>query len=350
MRILKLLRDQSTNGITTYHRMLTQALRAQGHDVMLWPGEQSRLRQDPRTWLLHHRLEPLVRSAVASWKPDVIYVSHYTQARLAHRLRETLCTPWVTCMHNGHSPKRMAQWAHLLTNTSGVVTMSRTMDQLYQDLVHTPDWPAAAPRPAFLLSRLPLVLPPMRAPHDPSQPLTLTYCSRLSGNKGPRCAAWLQAVASLPEAQHFRLQVIGGGSHLATLKKQAQDLGLAVEFTGMVADPGPWLDRTDVMTGAGYALIEGLVRGCAGVGLGFGGCFGAITPGRLDEAFAINFGDHCPYPLPEAPEAIAQALTQAIAMYRQGVMSAVVTQRCRAQFDPAGIAAELAVFLQTVAR
>ena len=79
----------------------------------------------------------LVRSAVASWKPDVIYVSHYTQARLAHRLRETLGIPWVTCMHNGHSPKRMAQWAQLLTNTNGVVTMSRTMDQLYQDLVHS---------------------------------------------------------------------------------------------------------------------------------------------------------------------------------------------------------------------
>lgn len=131
--------------------------------------------------------------------------------------------------------------------------------------------------------------------------MTLTYCSRLSGNKGPRCAAWLQAVASLPEAQHFRLQVIGGGSHLATLKKQAQDLGLAVEFTGMVADPGPWLDRTDVMTGAGYALIEGLVRGCAGVGLGFGGCFGAITPEGWTRRLRSTLATIAPTPCPKRP-------------------------------------------------
>lgn len=348
MRILKLLRDHSTNGITTYHRMLTQALRAQGHEVLLWPSEPGRLWQDPRSWLLHPRLEPLVRSAIAAWKPDVIYVSHYTQARLAHRLRETLGIPWVACMHNGHAPRRMAQWAALFTNVSGVVTMSHTLDRLYQDLVHAPNGPAHAPRPAFLLSRLPLALPALRAPHDSAQPLTLSYCSRLSGSKGPRCAAWLQAVASLPDAGRLRVQVIGGGSHLATLKKQAQDLGLAVEFTGMVADPGPWLDRTDVLTGAGYALMEGLVRGCAGVGLGFGGCFGAITPARLDEAFAINFGDHCPSPLPATPEAIAQALQQAMDLHRQG-LSAGVVQRCRAQFDPAGIAAEQVAFFQQVA-
>lgn len=349
MRILKLLRDHSPNGITTYHRTLTQALRAQGHAVQVWPDERGRLRQDPRSWLLHPRLEPLVRGAVAAWRPDVIYVSHYTQARLAHRLRQTLGIPWVACMHNGHSPERMAEWAALFTNASGVVTMSRTLDRMYQDLVQAPSWPAHPPRPAFLLSRLPLVMPAPVPPPDPARPLTLTYCSRLSGNKGPRCGAWLQAVASLPRAASLQVQVIGGGSHLGTLKQQAQALGLNVTFTGMVPDPGPWLDRTDVLTGAGYALMEGLVRGCAGVGLGFGGCFGAITPARLDEAFAVNFGDHCPYPLPESPAAIAKALQQAMDLRRQG-LSAAVAQRCRAHFDPADVAAELAGFFQAVAR
>lgn len=349
MRILKLLRDHSTNGITTYHRMLTQALQAQGHAVALWPGEQGRWRQDPRTWLLHPQLEPLVRGAVAAWRPDVIYVSHYTQARLAHRLRQTLGIPWVACMHNGHSPQRMAQWAALYTNASGIVTMSNTLDQMYQTLVQAPSWPVGVARPAFLLSRLPLAAAPLRAPYQAGQPLVLSYCSRLSGQKGPRCGAWLQAVASLPNAAQFHLQVIGGGSHLAALKKQAQDLGLSVNFTGMVANPAPLLARTDVLTGAGYALMEGLVRGCAGVGLGFGGCFGAITPERLPEAFAVNFGDHCPYPLPDSPESIAQALRLAIEQYQQG-QSTIVTQRCRAQFDPTDIAAELAVFFQAVAK
>lgn len=350
MRILKLLRDHSTNGITTYHRMLTQALQAQGHAVALWPGPSGRWGQDPRTWLLHPHLEPLVRQAVSAWQPDIIYVSHYTQARLAHRLRQTLGIPWVACMHNGHAPQRMAQWATLYTNASGIVTMSKTLDQMYQTLVQqTPAWPSGAARPAFLLSRLPLQAGALRPPYQAGQPLVLSYCSRLSGQKGPRCGAWLQAVASLPDASALQLQVIGGGSHLAALKKQAQDLGLAVQFTGMVANPGPFLERTDVLTGAGYALMEGLVRGCAGVGLGFGGCFGAITPARLDEAFAVNFGDHCPYQLPDSPESIAQALRLAIEQHQQG-HSAVVAQRCRTQFDPANIAAELAAFFQTLVK
>ena len=33
MRILILLRDGSRNGITTYNRVLAQALRSQGHSV-----------------------------------------------------------------------------------------------------------------------------------------------------------------------------------------------------------------------------------------------------------------------------------------------------------------------------
>lgn len=37
MRILILLRDGCRNGITTYNRVLAQALHSQGHSVSVWP-------------------------------------------------------------------------------------------------------------------------------------------------------------------------------------------------------------------------------------------------------------------------------------------------------------------------
>ena len=41
MRILILLRNLSPNGITTCNRMLTNELRRQGHEVFVWPSDDS---------------------------------------------------------------------------------------------------------------------------------------------------------------------------------------------------------------------------------------------------------------------------------------------------------------------
>lgn len=42
--------------------------------------------------------------------------------------------PWFACMHNGHAPRRMKEWQLLLHNCSGVVTMCRSMFNLYSAL------------------------------------------------------------------------------------------------------------------------------------------------------------------------------------------------------------------------
>ncbi|MGB4060050.1 MAG: glycosyltransferase [Burkholderiaceae bacterium] len=340
MRVLILLRDAAPNGITTYNRVLARALREEGHDVLVWPD----LDTSPSFWAgalqglwLRPAFERLLRPVVERFAPDVVYVSHFTQACLAQRLQNTLGVPWVACMHNGHSPARMAQWAQLVRHARGLVTMCETLHVVYAPMVQ------AAPCIPQLLSRLPLAVPTAPLATRASARRVLTYCARLSSQKGPRCEAWLRAIASQPDLRACDIRVIGGGRYLARLRQVAAELGLEVDFVGMVSDPTPYLDRTHVIAGAGYALMEGLVRGGVGIGLGFGGCWGVVTPQRWDEALAVNFGDHCPYPLPDDPDTIAQALSEALAMV--GSADAVaVTARCRAVFDPAPIARDLVDF------
>lgn len=346
MRILILLRDLSRNGITTYNRILARELRRQGHEVFVWPAYGDFTRRNWRCWLLHPALSDLITQGIARLRPDVIYVNHYTQARVAHLVHARLGIPWFACMHNGHSDTRMIEWARLFGNAQGIVTMCESLRDKYQHLVDNATAPnSAGQKPPVFLSTLPLVAPTL--PDHPlptsNTPLTLTYCSRLSGLKGPRCEAWLRAIALLPQASRYRVLVVGGGSHLSRLRQISRDLSLTVEFTGMVPSTEPYLQRTDVLAGAGYALMEGLVRDCVGIGLGFGGCFGTITPDRLSAAMAVNFGDHTPHPLPDTPEHIATALQDAIVLC--GTTDArEVADRCRDAFEPQGIAKGLLRF------
>ncbi len=348
MKILILLRDLSPNGITTYNRILARALGEQGHEVHVWPSDESfGSRSSFRLPLLHPWLAPLVRRRLDAVRPDVVLAHHYTQARLAQRLKISAGLPWVAVMHNSHAPARMAQWAELFGSASGVVTLCETLRARYSALAA--DAAAGGARqPPVLLSRLPIDPVPARRQRRAGAALTLAYVARLSGQKGPRCEAWLQAIATLPERDRCKVLVIGDGSYLARLRRTAAELALAVEFTGMLADPGTRLDEVDIITGAGYALMEGLVRGCAPVALGFGGCFGALTEDNLEQAFAVNFGDQCVQPYPSDVPTIAHALRAAI----DAIGSAAEThvrQRCIQRFQPAPIAAELVDFLRQVA-
>jgi hypothetical protein len=156
MRILILLRDGCRNGITTYNRVLAQALRSQGHSVSVWPQPDALpVVQTLQALCLHPWSEPVLRHVVGRLAPDLVFVSHYSQARLAQRLRETMDIPWFACMHNGHSPRRMKQWQLLWHNCSGVVTMCRSMYNLY-----SPRWlEGMGRRVPVCLSRLPLDMP-----------------------------------------------------------------------------------------------------------------------------------------------------------------------------------------------
>jgi hypothetical protein len=173
----------------------------------------------------------------------------------------------------------------------------------------------------------------------------LAYCSRLSGAKGPRCETWLRAIAGDAVLRGARLRVIGGGSDQGRLQRLAQELGLAAEFTGSVPSPVALLTDVDVLTGAGYALIEGLALGCVGVGLGFGGCTGVVDMQGFDAACAVNFGDHSPDPLPSDADTIARALRAALQLRADPQAHRQVHRRALQQFAPGPIVAELAGYL-----
>ena len=344
MKILILLRDLSLNGISTYNRNLANELSLQGHEVHVWPSNSAIASRSRLRWpILHPWAERLVRHFVQWINPDVILVSHFTQARLAHKLKQSTGIPWVACMHNGHSPQRMAEWARLFSNAAGVVTLCETMRKQYTELLASTA-PAGKPVAPVLLSRLPIAIPAPRQ-RTSNAPLKLAYCSRLSGGKGPLCEAWLQAVAALPEHERYKLLVMGGGNYLRSLRKTAANLGLQVEFTGSIRDPGQRLNQVDVLTGSGYALMEGMVRGCAPVALGFAGCFGALTDGNLADAFAVNFGDHCLALLPKDAETVARELQLAI---NSAADTASIRQRSIERFSPEPIVAELVAFLQRI--
>lgn len=344
LHVLVLLRSLERNGITTYNTTLAKALRAAGHRVTVWPGDPVVAGMTLPGWCLQPGMASLLTQRVRGLAPDLLYISHYTQGLLAARLSERLGIPWFACMHNGHNDARMAEWRELFATASGVVTLCQTMHQVYAPLVET-----VQPRLGQHVGVLPIDLSAvqLRPQRSAEAPLRLAYCARLSGQKGPRCEAWLHAVALLSAEQPVQARVIGGGSDLARLRQVAQKLGLAVEFTGLVPDTAPWLQDVDVLAGAGYALVEGLVRGCAGVGIGFGGCWGAVTPERLTESVAVNFGDHCPHPLPQSPEAIRDALKVAIAACQSGAAQAV-SQRCRQVFDAEKQAAELVAYWRPI--
>jgi len=345
MKFLLLLRDLSANGITTYNRQLARELGAQGQQVHAWPSDAriNSLSHHPLP-LLHPLLLPLARPRIEAIGPDLVLANNYTQARVAHKLCQRLAIPWFAVMHNGHSPQRMSQWARLFENVSGLVTMCDNLHGVYSDLVASQVMGPEGKTPPVLRSRLPIQAP-LRCARQEGRPLCLAYCSRLSQGKAWCCEAWLRAVARLPQPSQYRLLVMGGGRCLAALKQLSLALGLRVEFTGMVSDPGPLLAQVDLLSGAGYALMEGMAHGCAAVGLGFRGCFGAISLERWAAAKAVNFGDHSEQEFPHDPDWIASQLQMALRLLCSGEASQVAALATQ-DFAPAPIVREMLVFFK----
>ena len=345
LRVLVLMRNYARNGVTTYANTVSAELAQQGHTVLQWPPSDGWRSGGAFGWpFLHPLAAPCLAPLLRAARPDVMLVHHYTQARLATELQRRTGVPWVAVMHNGHGERRMGQWQALLQGAAGVVTMCAAMHRVYDSLLAATDRPAsAAALPRVLCSRLPLR--PAALERRASAGVRLAYCSRLSGAKGPRCETWLRAVAADPLLRQAQLRVIGGGSHLARLRRLAAVLGLGVEFTGSVAQPAAQLTDVDVLTGAGYALIEGLAVGCVGVGLGFGGCTGVVDAQHFDAACAVNFGDLSPDPLPTDAASIAQALHAGLRMHADRQARDRLRQRALQHFAPGPIVEELARYL-----
>jgi glycosyltransferase involved in cell wall biosynthesis len=90
---------------------------------------------------------------------------------------------------------------------------------------------------------------------------------RLSPEKDHRTL--LHAVSRLPANRPWRLAIVGEGPERAALEQLARELGIAAQvmFTGLVADPFPWMMQASVAVcssryeGLGNATIEALACG-----------------------------------------------------------------------------------------
>lgn len=326
MRILVVNRDMTVGGGVTYILKLADAMRPLGvetHLIAAGGASEPALREVcasvTRTPLLHPIQAPWLAARIRSLRPDVVVAHAYTQARVAAMACGMTRTPLVITMHGYIGGRRVAQFKKLFLKAGRVVVMNENLLRVY-----TID-PDVADR--FVMSRLPVTWPP-NARYEPRVAEGYGYCSRLSTRKAPRCEAWLRAIAAIGPS---RAVVIGDGDEAPRLKRAAEGLGLDVEWWGEVPNAAARFAELDVVAGAGYVAVEAIAAGCAVVGLGFEGCYGAITPGTLADAMAWNYGDQSPHPLPDDPVSIEEGLRQAAAVLESGA-AAEVARRCEQEY------------------
>jgi len=133
----------------------------------------------------------------------------------------------------------------------------------------------------------------------PNSQLRISFIGRFNGPKGARAAALLQHVfppllAGFPA---LRVALIGGeldqlpeAGKVALTQLQSQ-YGERVEVIGFTDDVAGWLQKTDLIIGAGRVVMEGLGAGRAVLALGEAFYVGPVTLENYAEAAASNFGD-----------------------------------------------------------
>jgi len=129
--------------------------------------------------------------------------------------------------------------------------------------------------------------------------LRLAFIGRFNGPKGERAAGLLQHVFPplLAEFPQLRVTLIGG--ELAQLPEAGKTVltqlqsryGERVEVIGFTDDVAGWLQKTDLIIGAGRVAMEGLGASRAVLALGEALYVGPVTPENYPEAAASNFGD-----------------------------------------------------------
>jgi len=129
--------------------------------------------------------------------------------------------------------------------------------------------------------------------------LRLAFIGRFNGPKGERAAELLHHVFPplLAEFPQLRVALIGGEleqlpeAGKTALTQLQSHYGERVEVIGFTDDVAGWLQKTDLIIGAGRVAMEGLGARRAVLALGEALYVGPVTPENYPEAAASNFGD-----------------------------------------------------------
>jgi peptidoglycan/xylan/chitin deacetylase (PgdA/CDA1 family)/glycosyltransferase involved in cell wall biosynthesis len=177
----------------------------------------------------------------------------------------------------------------------------------------------------------------------------LAFIGRFNGRKGEQAAALLENVfpSLLREHAALRVALIGGElDHLPAAGKAAlgtlqAEFGARVEVVGFTDDVPGWLEKTDLIIGAGRVAIEALGAGRAVLALGEACYAGRVTEATYAASAASNFGDIMAR---QGAEAIdwQQVLRDAQEFWQQpGRVASALQQRVRADYDLGIVAARV---------
>jgi hypothetical protein len=336
VRVLIASRDLNVGGGTTYIANLTQVITRGGHAVTVLAADGPM-----RAALADAGAEVHCRALLFPWdgawfrrflrrRPvDLVNVHNRRGMELVLRPCLDAGVPLVATFHGPTRPERVRR---TLQEAALIVVMNES----------NRDWAIAggAPRDRVFLSRLLVDTERIAAAVQERRPdgFVVTYCSRLSGLKGPFALQVLSAAdqmaASIPG---LRCQVIGGGALERKVRAQAREVNRrhgreVCTVAGEQMQAGLLLAASSLVVGAGYVAAEGLAAGAYVVGVGFQGCYGLVTEANFDEAVAFNFGDNSPTRHETSPAKLAEVIHQAYELWR-GKPVCALQEQARATFS-----------------
>ncbi|MDD2842201.1 MAG: polysaccharide deacetylase family protein [Tolumonas sp.] len=185
-------------------------------------------------------------------------------------------TPMITTVH-GRQPVHASRKAfHALGYAA--VAVCEDIEQQLIDSLGVPADQIHVIRNGIETKKFTAITPP----HN-DKPLIIIV-GRLTGPKGNVCYRLLDEVIDL---KRYRVQVISGSQ----VTERFQRFQNSVEFVGYVQDIPARMQQADLVIGAGRVAMESLLCGRPTLAIGEAKAIGLITPERITEALASNFGD-----------------------------------------------------------
>jgi peptidoglycan/xylan/chitin deacetylase (PgdA/CDA1 family)/UDP-N-acetylglucosamine:LPS N-acetylglucosamine transferase len=300
MRILHVLSANFFAGSVAYAVALAEAHRRQGHQVWLasdtatlptaatvvqLPISQRKYRQ---RWQNIQALRQLLKAHAI----DVVHAHSRAASWVSYFAVRGLPVPLVSTVHGRQ---------HLHTSTSLFDVYGDRVIAICENLAeHLRTEVKMAPsKLAVIPNGIAFAALGAQPAETVEQVPRLAFIGRFNGPKGEQAAVLFEHVfpSLLREHSALRVALIGGElDHLPAAGKIAlgalqAEFGERIEVVGFTDDVPGWLEKTDLVIGAGRVAIEALGAGRAVLALGEACYAGRVTEATYATAAASNFGD-----------------------------------------------------------
>ncbi len=185
-------------------------------------------------------------------------------------------TPMITTVHGRQPVHRSRKKFHAL-GTKAIAVCENVAEQIISDL--------GVPKSIVEVLRNGVSaddFPPREVPNNRKK--IITIIGRLSGPKGDLLFSLLDTVL---DSGLYQVNSVGG----AELPDRFSVFSDRINFVGYVDDVRPYIEKSDLVIGAGRVSIESILMGCATFAIGEAKSIGLVTKENIDEALRSNFGD-----------------------------------------------------------